>query len=162
MTNVVPIQNPKDLTPSERERVERLVWTQDQGKGWVTREINSSDLPYLRMAAESFEARQAPASREIIVALLARLANHFRSERPGDAWQMLFEDYAADLDGISDAHLREVIASHRKERNWFPKIAELTERWNALRHREAEQFRRARVLMGLEQPKSWERGAARA
>lgn len=93
----------------------------------------------------------------VTIALLARLANHFRSERPADAWQMLFEDYASDLNGISEAHLREAIEGHRKEKGWFPKIAELVERWNLLRHSENEQLRRARVLLGLEEAKPWER-----
>lgn len=118
--------------------------------------MSKTDLPCLRTALAAFETRQRPAERAAIVARLARLANHFRSERPADAWQMLFEDYAADLDGISDAHLAEIITAHRRERSWFPKSAELTERWQAIRYREAEQLRRTRVLLGEEQPKPWE------
>lgn len=69
---------------------------------------------------------------------------------------MLFEDYAEDLDGISELHLHEIITAHRNEKSWFPKSAELIGRWNAVRYREAEQWRRARVLLGYEPPKPWE------
>ena len=92
----------------------------------------------------------------MVIALLARLANHFRAERPADSWQMLFEDYAADLDGVSEVHLREIIDAHRKESPWFPKVSELVSRWNGIKHAEAERWRRARILLGLESPKAWE------
>lgn len=69
---------------------------------------------------------------------------------------MLFEDYAADLDGISEAHLSEAIRKYRASKPFFPKVAELVEIWNGLRLVEAEQHRRARVLLGIESPKPWE------
>jgi hypothetical protein len=102
------------------------------------------------------EARQAPASRVTVIAALARLANHFRTDRPADAWQMLFEDYAHDLEGISEAHLAEVIRDYRTSKPYFPKVADLVELWNKLRGPESEQARRARVLLGREAPKPWE------
>lgn len=91
-----------------------------------------------------------------VIGAIARLANHFRADRPADAWQMLFEDYAADLDGISEAHLSEAIRKYRASKPFFPKVAELVEIWNGLRLVEAEQHRRARVLLGIESPKPWE------
>lgn len=103
------------------------------------------------------ETRQIPADRVVIIANLARLANHFRTERPADSWEMLFDDYANDLHGISASHLVEIIDAHRRERSWFPKVAELTERWNKLKWGEHERLRRARVLLGLEPPKPWEK-----
>lgn len=91
------------------------------------------------------------------MAHLARLANHFYSDRTPEAWKMLFEDYAEDLDGISEPHLREAVAGHRTDKQWFPKASELIERWNFLRYSETQKLRRARVLMGLEEPKPWEK-----
>jgi hypothetical protein len=105
------------------------------------------------------QARQAPAAKSVVIAHLARLANHFRSERPADSWTMLFEDYAEDLDGISEVHLREVIGKWRNEKPWFPKSNELRDRWHHVLHLEAEKLRRARVLLGIEQPKPWEAAA---
>jgi hypothetical protein len=118
--------------------------------------MTSTDLLFLADIERRFDARLYPASRVSLIAALARLANHFRSDRPADAWQMLFEDYAEDLQGISDQHLREIVTAHRNEKPWFPKSSELLERWNALRYRETEQCRRARVLLGLEEAKPWE------
>jgi hypothetical protein len=69
---------------------------------------------------------------------------------------MLFDDYAKDLDGISMPHLVDVIDSHRREKTWFPKVAELLERWNKLKWGDNERLRRARVLLGLEPAKPWE------
>jgi len=102
-------------------------------------------------------ARNQPADRKTVIAALARLANAIGPDRSKDSWQMLFDDYATDLEGISEAHLQEIIVAHRRESNWFPKPAELIARWNSLRYVEAEQWRRARILLGLEQPKAWER-----
>lgn len=71
---------------------------------------------------------------------------------------MMFDDYADDLHGISEAHLREIAGAHRRECKWFPKPSELLDRWNNLRYAESEKWRRARVLLGLELPKPWECG----
>lgn len=156
MTNVVQFNDPQSLTPSEKARTEQLVWTEDMGRGWKIRPISSSDSHFLIAIERRLGARQEPTDRVMVIAQLARLANHFRSERPADAWQMLFEDYAEDLAGISETHLREIITAQRNERSWFPKSAELIERWNLLRYRETEQWRRTRILLGFEQPKPWE------
>lgn len=69
---------------------------------------------------------------------------------------MMFDDYAEDLAGISEAHLRDIVAEHRKVSKWFPKVSEIMDAWNLMKYREAEQMRRSRVLLGLEQPKPWE------
>lgn len=106
--------------------------------------------------AELYEARQEPAPREIVVAILARLANNLGGDRPNDSWTMLLDDYAEDLAGISELHLREITGGLRRSGKWFPKAAEIIEQWNALRYREIEMRRRARVLIGLEEPKPWE------
>lgn len=102
-------------------------------------------------------SRLIPADRVAIIALLARAANHHRTERPAESWQMLFEDYAEALEGISEGHLRDVIAKCHEEINFFPKIAELTSRWKTLHHVESEKLRRARIALGTEAPKPWER-----
>lgn len=157
MTTVVPFQNGQQLTTLQRECAERWVWTEDQGRGWKPLRLNSSELQTVDELASAYEGRQEPMQRERIIAHLGRLANHFHSDRTPQAWKMLFEDYAEDLSGISEPHLREVITAHRNEKNWFPKCAELIERWRFLQYSEAEKLRRARVLLGKEDPKPWER-----
>lgn len=105
-------------------------------------------------------ARNHPTDRVTLIATLARLANAMGGDRSAESWRMMFDDYADDLEGVSEAHLREIVRDHRRESNWFPKPAELITRWNTLRYGEAEKWRRARVLLGLEQPKSFETPAA--
>lgn len=100
--------------------------------------------------------RCRPTDRVTLIAILARLANAIGGDRSTESWRMMFDDYAEDLEGISEAHLREIVKDHRQASNWFPKPAELVTRWNVLRYRESEQWRRARVLLGLEAPKPWE------
>lgn len=92
----------------------------------------------------------------LILGHLGKIANHFRGERTPELWKMLFEDYAADLEGISAAHLTEITDDWRRTQPWFPKVSDLMGLWNTLRYREGEQLRRARVLLCHEQPKPWE------
>lgn len=97
-----------------------------------------------------------PAPREVLIAILARLANNLGGDRTNESWKMLFDDYAEDLAGISEDHLREIAANWRRTGKWFPKASEILEQWNALRYAEMEKLRRARVLLNLEEPKPWE------
>lgn len=64
---------------------------------------------------------------------------------------MLFDDYANDLAGISEPHLLEILAAHRRERNWFPKVAELVERLGVIQRGENLRFQRARTLLDQNQ-----------
>lgn len=154
-SNVVSLN--ENLTTSSEALRERLLWTDNQGRGWKAREITSSDSRFLQSLEGGLQARNQPADRNTVIVALARLANAIGPDRSKDSWQMLFDDYATDLDGISEPHLQEILTAHRRESNWFPKPAELISRWNALRYAETEQWRRARVLLGLEAAKPWER-----
>lgn len=153
-TNVVLLNSA--ATISEPERANRLLWTENAGKGWKVHPIQSSDSQYLAGLSAAIQERQRPADRPIIIAILARLANYYGGDRSPESWRMMFDDYAEDLAGISEAHLRDIAADHRKVSKWFPKVAEITEAWNLMKYREGEQLRRARVLLGHEQPKPWE------
>lgn len=106
---------------------------------------------------DELERRQAPLARMALVGQLARLANHFRGERPAESWTMLFEDYASDLDGISGEYLAQIVEDWRQSKPWFPKVCELLDRWNAAKSADALRLHRARVLLGQEQAKAWER-----
>jgi hypothetical protein len=116
-------------------------------------------LQYLAGLSAEIQERQRPADRPIVIAILARLANYYGGDRSPESWRMMFDDYGEDLAGISEAHLRDVVAEHRKASKWFPKVAEIIDAWNLMKHREGEQLRRARVLLGHEQPKPWETAA---
>ncbi len=85
MTDMTPVPT-QVLTPSEQGRVEQLVWTLDKGRGWAVpaQPIPSEDLHLLQRSMAELEGRRVPADRVVIIAHLARLANHFRTERPAD------------------------------------------------------------------------------
>lgn len=70
----------------------------------------------------------APGRRTVLLAMLARLANHRTKERSAQEWKMLFEDYAGDLEEFSEAHIGEAIREHRQTSTFFPSIAELRTR----------------------------------
>jgi hypothetical protein len=116
-------------------------------------------LPALKQLEEDMTAVLEPCDAKTIIRHLARLANYHWAERPADAWQMLFEDYAVDLEGISETHLETIVQSCRKIVKWFPKMPELMDQWAVERCRDREKLRRARVLLGKEEPKAWERAS---
>lgn len=130
------------------------------GSGWRCQEITPDQRGQLTLLRDCLERRHAPAKPAVIMAHLARLANHWKNERGPAEWQALFEDYAHDLNGISEAHLVETIASHRKTKHWFPKISDLHEPAVAARLFEREDLRKVRCLLGIESPKPWERQSA--
>lgn len=154
-TNVVPLN--AALATSKQELAERLLWTENEGRGWKPSPVTSSDLRSLEALESEFLERQRPTDRATIIAHLARLANYYGGDRTTQSWEMMFDDYALDLEGISEAHLRDIASLQRRTNKWFPRVAEITEAWNLMKYREAEQARRARVLLGREEPKPWER-----
>jgi hypothetical protein len=152
--NVIPLR--AALTLSEQAQVERLLWTQDQGRKWKARLVTSSDSQFLAGVSDQLGERQRPADKPGIVRILARLANNYGGERTAESWEMLFDDYSEDLAGISESHLKQIASEHRKASKWFPRVAEIVSRWNEIRYLETEQLRRANVLLGRIPAKPWE------
>lgn len=153
-SNVVLLNG--NSTILNEELANQLLWTEDRGRGWKSRPITSSDSQFLTKLEAEIADRNRPTDRVTLIAVLARLANAIGGDRSAESWKMMFDDYAEDLNGISEAHLREIVAKHRRSSNWFPKPAELVELWNFIKYTEAEKWRRARVLLGHEKPKPWE------
>jgi hypothetical protein len=145
------------LTQCEAEQCERLLgFQQNEGKGWKANIPPSTALPSLTKLERQLDAALTAATTVQVIAQLARLANHYRGERPESSWDMLFEDYARDLDGISLAHLSAILDSARREKSWYPKVADLVRLWTVEKFRDAEKRRRTRILLGKEDAKSWE------
>lgn len=113
--------------------------------------------PWLTALERELDDVLRPATARSIVEQLARLSNHFRGERSAASWDMLFEDYALDLEGISSIHLAAALDETRTTRQWFPKVADLMSLWHTRRFKDAERLRRTRALLGKEPPKAWER-----
>lgn len=97
----------------------------------------------LRQAMAVLEQRLAPADRKVVISALARIANHSSGERTPAQWQMLFEDFWADLQEFSTVHILEAINAHRRESNWFPKVCELRKRCTS--SLETDKWRMARI-----------------
>ena len=96
------------------------------GSGWT--EI---DIAALKEAERVLLCQEGFAVKPRVIALLARLANHFKNDRSAEEWRMLFDDYFEDLKEFSDGDIEEAITKHRRDKKWFPKIAELREHCHA-------------------------------
>lgn len=86
-------------------------------------------------------------NRAVLIAQLVRLANHRAKERSAQEWQMLFEDYADDLCEFSDSHTTEAIKEFRKHSNFFPTIAEISQRCLELVARDKHRLERCEMLL---------------
>ena len=140
MTTAVVIRSERALTLALPEQWLRLLDEResfrkvDDGNGckrWAR--IKLLPLTEAEAAALSemmlvLDMRLKPGLRQTLVESLARIANHYNSERSPSEWQMLFEDYIQDLGEFSDATVSQALAEHRRESPWFPKIADLYKR----------------------------------
>lgn len=130
-----------------------MVETPHEGRRYVPVELEpltDAERDALTDTRDGLEAMLFPGNRAVLIALLARLANHRPKERSAAEWRMLFEDYAEDLAPFSDAHVSEAIREHRQSNNWFPTINELRTRCLELVQR--DQFRLERCLKLLRVP----------
>lgn len=104
------------------------------------------------------ESRRPPASKAAITAHLGRLMNTCGTEQKLTAAEVeaKLNEYARHLAEFSEAHLDATISEYVRTEKWFPKISELRERLMTRRNRADVWRHRARVLLGLDQPTSWE------
>ena len=93
------------------------------------------------------EMRLKPGPRQTLVALLARTANHHKSERSPTVWQMLFGGYIQDLGEFPDATVSPALAERRRESPWFSKIAELHKRCVEISELDRSQLERCRCAL---------------
>jgi len=124
---------------------------------WVSRELNPGEGIAVQQALVAIEARLAPASSDTIIQEIAHLMVHDHTKRSAEEVDVILSDYAQDLAEFSEAHVREAAREHRRTKNWFPKIAELRALALDLHIADRVMRHRARVLLGLEEPASWEK-----
>lgn len=124
---------------------------------WTMRELQAGEALAVQRALLVIEERMKPVTRHALRAHFARLANHFRNERSPEQIAVLFDDYAADLEPFSEAHIEEAMREHRRTKTWFPKVAEIRATALKLQGHDRVLRHRARVLLGLEEAKSWEK-----
>lgn len=98
----------------------------DLPKGWWSPpSVPASIKAALPMAIESHERALQPAAPDFITAHLARLSVHYPVNRTQQEWEIIFEDFMADLDDVPADILVEVIRRHRQASRFFPCVAEL-------------------------------------
>lgn len=97
--------------------------------------------------AEELSNQLIPASRKFTIAILAKLANHWKNDRSPQEWKMLFEDYCDDLSEFSEVHIEQAIRDHRRTSQWFPAISQIRIRCEELQ--ELTKIRRTRCLRSL-------------
>lgn len=123
----------------------------------MTRSISEAERQEVSAFLIDIDQRLMPVSVKSLSILLRDLYQYYNSGRdvPGDLdsfWNAYFEDLAE----FSEPHLAAAILKHRREKNWFPKTAELRSIAEAMQATAVEYRHRARVLLGVEAPRKWE------
>ena|ERR1051326_5141164 len=126
-------------------------------QGWKIQTITQQERTSLQLAERNLSRRHSVFSAEYIVHQLAIVGNQFKSERTPAEWEMLYADYAANLQEFPCAIFHDVNAHHRRSKTWFPKLADLVQGCIAQLAKEREDLRRIRVLLGREEPRVFER-----
>lgn len=123
---------------------------------WVVRALEPNEHIAVQHALIAFEERLKPAADERVIYHVARLLAHW-SAKKGHDQDSIIDDFANDLAAYSEPHVVEACAQWRRSSKHRPVPADLVAVLDQLRHREELLRRRARVLIGLEDPKPWER-----
>ena len=149
-------------TPSLPEPVRRLIennsGTLDADGDWSAWSRPTMVTPELKTrlpgAREVLERGLAPASREFIMAHLARLAAHYPSNAPAKGWEMRLADMAGDLGHLPPDIVIEAIRRYRTDgaNEFFPKSGGLLKIANPLW--EKRKTDRARIDFLLRLPAS--------
>lgn len=147
-------QQPLPLPPAilHTEQVEGF-----RNPQWVARALPCAARPLVERAKADLESRLAPGRREIIIALLIRLAVQWpeKSKDP-QAFGMLVADMAEDLAEFSESQIAAACVEWRRTENWWAKVADLRSRLLTMQAFDKMHLRRARVLLGEESPRSYE------
>ena len=125
---------------------------------WLPRPVTDDERPDIEAALREFERRLVPASKPAIISRLGRLMNTSGTEQKLSAGEVesKLQEYAHHLVEFSEDHIDAAIAEHVRTEKWFPKIVELRDRLLTRRTTADVMRRRARILLGLEQPSKWE------
>lgn len=113
----------------------------------------------VQQALVAFETRMAPAPVAAAMYHVGRLMAHWGARRGQDEidGDSILDDFAEDLAPYSEAHIAEACRRWRRRQKFRPAIAELIELIEGVQITEREHLRRARVLLGLELPRHWEK-----
>jgi hypothetical protein len=131
-----------------------------RNKHWIAHPLQDADRPAVNALVAQIETRMAPPRREIIVAMLMRLAvgSYPEALKDADGFGIRISDMADDLVAApySELHVAWALAEWRRTEKWFPKTSELCEKLLHLDVDARVLRRRCRVLLGQEKPFHWE------
>lgn len=124
---------------------------------WVARPLDDSARPAVERAKNALEMRLAPARREVVIALLIRLAVQWPEvSKDPQAFGMRVADMAEDLADFSAEAIAAACVDWRRTENWYPKSADLRGKLLTAQAFDKMHLRRANILLGEDQPRSWE------
>jgi hypothetical protein len=125
---------------------------------WAMTPIDGAQRAAVQLTLGEIEGRLVPPRRNWIVAILARLAVHYPNETKDQrAFGLRLSDMADELADYSEAHLVAACAAWRRSQSWWPKLNELRDILFGIRAADQLHKHRAEVLLGLKQPRPWER-----
>lgn len=127
-----------------------------RNRQWVSQQLAPWEERQIRDLLPALDARMEPAADVRVIMHVARLLSHW-SVKKGDDQASVLDDFATDLTGYSEAHIIEACAEWRRSSRHRPVPADLLAVLDRLRAVETERRHRARVLLGLEEPRPWER-----
>lgn len=126
---------------------------------WQARALQPAERVGTQQALVAIEARCRPATSQQIMWHVGKLLSHWDSNQGALVKDQIMEDWKLDLGEESEAHIAEACAQWRRSQKFKPKVAEILELIAGIKARDSESIRRARVLLGLEPPRNWERPA---
>lgn len=120
----------------ERETIDRdtLDWADDAWR--LPDRVPAEVRPLLPALLAAYAKAMRPANSQEIAVILGRLAAHFwHPDRPAEHHRMLFEDYICDLSEYPPGVIGEAARDWRRMERWWPRVAELRGRCEAVLHR---------------------------
>lgn len=130
----------------ERETIdEKLDWADDAWR--LPDRVPAEMRPLLPAMIGEYQTAMQPANPREIAVVLGQLAVHFwHPDRPAEHHRMLFDDYISDLSEYPIGVIAEAARDWRRTERWWPKLAELRERCDAILRRRRKESARLRFL----------------
>jgi hypothetical protein len=151
----LPAEQPIALPPvlSEERRTDGF-----RSRMWGVRKLKPGEEVPVKWALAHLEMRDVPTTSTQIDWHIGRLLSHWDNSRTTAAVQNeQLADWEIDLAPYAEAHIAEACAIWRRTQVFKPKIAEIITLVENFQFRDRENARRCRVLLGLQEPRSFER-----
>lgn len=125
---------------------------------WVTRKLLPGEKMIVERTLAELANRDVPAPINKIRFYIGKTLNHWENNRLGAAEKdLIIADYEFALRDFSEGQIAEACAQWVSESRFKPVPADIVTLVRNNQYRDRESARRARVLLGLEEPRNWER-----